>query len=106
MRESLAPLAWRRHLFTATVGPRGASPDGPRIVLRDVRCAETGAHLAEHVWAPVPERDPRCAVRIGRRIRFRATVRPYVRGGGGGERDYHLTGLRHVEEVAAEGPGG
>lgn len=102
MRDALAPLAFTRHYFTAIVGPRGNSPGGPTVCLRDLRCAETDTSLAEHVWARLPCPDPGPVLCINRRIRFRAKVMPYKRAAGGGE-DYHLTGLWHVERVAEGG---
>ena len=105
MRELLAPLAFTRRYFTATVGPRGHSPGGPTLCLRDVRCAETGELLADHVWTLfAPRDDPHGLAVIGRRIRFRARVMPYRRAGGGGL-DYHLSGVRHIGVVVREASG-
>lgn len=95
-REALVPLLWRRHYFVATVGRRGSTPGGPVLLLCAVVCACTGEDLAEHVWVVLPP-DPDGALRQGRRVRFRATVRPYVRDDG--TQDYELCGLRHLALV-------
>lgn len=108
MREYLAPLAFRRHRFTAVIGDRGTErrwgdPGGPpTLLLRELACAETDQPLAEHVWSPMP---PEIASRYpfpeGARISFRARVRPYRRGDG--TDDYQLTQIR---EIVWEGEGG
>lgn len=97
-REALIPLLWRRWYFTAEVGRRGSTPGGPVLLLCAVACAHTGEPLCEHVWV-VPPPDPDGALRLGRRVRFRATVRPYRRDGG--TEDYELTGLRHLTTAEA-----
>lgn len=92
-RELLLPLLWRRHYFVAEVGRRGATPGGPVLLLCNLTCAESGVTLAEHVWV-VPPDDPDACLRLGRRVRFRATVRPYRREDG--TEDYELRGLRNL----------
>lgn len=98
-RDALIPLLWRRHYFVATVGRRGSTPGGPVLLLCELACACTGAELAEHVWVALPDDRDGC-LRLGRRVRFRATVRPYVRDDG--TVDYELRGLRHLALVEGD----
>ena len=97
-RDFLAALVGTRHPFAAILVRTGEDPSGRRtVLLRDVIWRE-GCWVTDHCWLPfTPEWAPLCA-RLGARVRFTATVRPYRRGDGG--TDYALA---EVGDLRARG---
>lgn len=100
MRTNLIPFANKRVRVTGIIGRFGIrrfrSFQQQTVLITDIRDAESGEFLADHVWMPIGSRLRSVALSTNRCIEFSVTVRKYFKNG---LLDFKLT---HPTEISIQ----